>query len=97
MSKQAFEELLQSVREGGAILRDEKKPSRQFEFPEPDVQAIRETTQLSQSKFALLIGVKLKTLQNWEQKRVRPTGPAKTLLKIVAANPKAAIEALYAQ
>jgi putative transcriptional regulator len=41
-----------------------------------------------------LIGVNLRTLQNWEQQRTLPTGPAKALLKIVASNPKA-IEALH--
>ena len=44
--------------------------------------------------FAKLIGVNLRTLQNWEQNRTQPTGPAKALLKIVASNPKA-IEALH--
>ncbi len=46
------------------------------------------------SQFAKLIGVNLRTLQNWEQHRTQPTGPAKALLKIVASNPKA-IEALH--
>jgi putative transcriptional regulator len=97
MSEQSFEELLESLREGGAILRGEKQPSRQFGFPDPDVKAIREATQLSQAEFALLIGVRLRTLQNWERKRVRPVVPARALLKIVAANPKEAIEALHSQ
>lgn len=59
------------------------------EFPEPDVKAIREKTGLSQAGFAYLIGVKPKTLQNWEQKRIRPAGPARALLKIVEATPNA--------
>ena len=57
------------------------------EFPDPDVKAIRESTGLSQTRFAYLIGVKPKTLQNWEQRRVRPTGPARALLTIVEVNP----------
>ena len=44
---------------------------------------------VSQSEFAALIGVNLRTLQNWEQKRAR--------LRIVAADPRAAIEALHQQ
>jgi len=44
---------------------------------------------LSQSQFAVLIGVNLCTLQNWEQGRTRPTGPARALLRIVEKNPKA--------
>ena len=60
----------------------------------PDVRTIREAAKISQSQFARLIGVNLRTLQNWEQQRTHPTGPAKALLKIVALNPKA-IEALH--
>lgn len=66
------------------------------EFPQPDVRAIREAAQVSQTQFARLIGVNLRTLQNWEQHRTRPTGSARALLKIVASNPRAAIEALHA-
>jgi len=62
--------------------------------PDADVRTIREAAQISQSQFAKLIGVNLRTLQNWEQRRAQPTGPAKALLKIVASHPKA-IEALH--
>ncbi|OGA52238.1 MAG: hypothetical protein A3G24_13770 [Betaproteobacteria bacterium RIFCSPLOWO2_12_FULL_62_13] len=62
--------------------------------PDADVRTIREAAQISQSQFAKLIGVNLRTLQNWEQQRTRPTGPARALLKIVASNPKA-IEVLH--
>ena len=62
----------------------------------PDVRAIRKAANISQAQFAKLIGVNLRTLQNWEQRRTRPTGPARALLKIVASNPKSAIEALHA-
>jgi putative transcriptional regulator len=62
--------------------------------PLPDVRTIREAAQISQSQFAKLIGVNLRTLLNWEQQCTQPTGPARALLKIVASNPKA-IEALH--
>lgn len=89
MNDQQFDEFLQSVRDMGRHMRGEPVPGiRVREFPEPDVKAIRERMGLSQRRFADLIGVKPKTLQNWEQKRVRPTGPARTLLKIVAAHPE---------
>ncbi len=90
-----FSDLLKSVKEGGAILRGKKRPSRTFERSD-DVRAARERTQLSQADFAQLIGVKLKTLQNWEQGRRKPQGPARALLKIVAADPKGAVRALHA-
>ena len=48
-----FEELLKSVREGGAILRGQKKPSRRFEIGPSGILAIHERTSLSQSEFAL--------------------------------------------
>jgi len=37
MKKELFDELLESVREGGAILRDERKPSRTYRFDNPDI------------------------------------------------------------
>ena len=69
-------------------------PSMQDGRPDPQLLVIRESAHVSQSQFAKLIGVNLRTLQNWEQHRTRPTGPARALLKIVASNPKA-IEALH--
>lgn len=90
MHNTQFDELLQSVRDMGRHMRGEDVPgTRVREFPEPDVKLIRERTGLSQTRFAHLIGVKPKTLQNWEQRRVRPAGPARALLRIVAANPDA--------
>jgi len=90
MNETQFDELLSSVQDMGRHMRGEKVHGvRIQELPEPDVKAIRENTGLSQSRFAYLIGVKPKTLQNWEQRRVRPAGPARALLKIVAANPEA--------
>jgi DNA-binding transcriptional regulator YiaG len=76
MKPNMFEELLKSVREGGAILRGQRQASRRFEVGSSGIRAIRERTSLSQSEFASLIGVSVKTLQNWEQDRRRPTGPA---------------------
>ena len=64
-------------------------------LPEPAVKAIREAANVSQSEFAKLIGINLRTLQNCEQNGSRPTGPARALLKIVVSNPKSAIKALH--
>lgn len=95
MKTQRFNELLQSVRDGGAILRGEMKPSRVTTINVNRVRTIRERTSLSQSEFAQLIGVSVKTLQNWEQDRRKPTGPAEALLRIIAHRPKLAIEAIH--
>jgi putative transcriptional regulator len=95
MDKQHFNQLVKGVREmkrhiAGKLVRGAKTT----ELPATDVRSIREAAKISQSQFAKLIGVNLRTLQNWEQQRTQPSGPAKALLKIVAMNPKA-IEALH--
>lgn len=91
----AFGKLLESVREGGEIFRGERQPSRRFVVEASGVRAIRERTCLSQSEFASLMGVSVKTLQNWEQDRRRPTGPAAALLQIIAHEPQLAIKAIH--
>ena len=97
MDKEHFDQLVKGVREMKRHMAGKRVPGiRVTEVAEPDVGAIREAAQLSQAQFARLIGVNLRTLQNWEQHRTRPTGPARALLKIVASNPKSAIEALHA-
>ncbi len=77
------EEILESVR---AIKRGEGKRS---EVEEPDVKAVREKSGLSQAAFAALLGVSPRTLQDWEQGRRRPTGPARSLLRIADRHPEA--------
>lgn len=89
MNDDLFAELVESLREGGAILRGEEKPSRQFELAEPDVRNIREQYDLSQQQFAALLGISVKTLQNWEQGRRSPQGPARVLLQVAAKHPDA--------
>jgi putative transcriptional regulator len=95
VKKGMFEELLGSVREAGAILRGQKKPSRRMIISSSGVRAIRRRTRLPQSEFARLIGVSVKTLQNWEQDRRRPTGPAAALLKIISHEPQLAVKAIH--
>ena len=90
-----LEELLGSVREAGAILRGQQKPSRWVVVRSPGVRVIRQRTSLSQSEFAQLIGVSAKTLQNWEQDRRRPTGPAAALLSIIEHDPALAVKAIH--
>jgi putative transcriptional regulator len=97
MDKQHFDQLVKGVREMKRHMAGKSvRGTRMKSIDEPDVRAIRRAADISQSQFAKLIGLNLRTLQNWEQRRTRPTGPARALLKIVASNPKSALEALHA-
>ena len=58
----------------------------------PSVSSVREKTGLSQLKFATLLGVSVRTLQEWEQGRRAPSGAARTLLMIAARNPRALVD-----
>jgi putative transcriptional regulator len=73
-------ELLQSVRE--------MKSGQLHVVSSPVIEA-RNKTGLSQSQFAALMGVSVRTLQGWEQGRKQPSGAARTLLAIASTNPKA--------
>ena len=59
---------------------------------DPSVASVRERTGLSQSRFAELLGVSVRTLQEWEQGRRAPSGAARTLLLIAQKNPSALLE-----
>jgi putative transcriptional regulator len=94
MRKQDFENLVKSVRQAGRIRRREATASRVTEFAPVDVKAVRLRLRKTQSEFAHMIGVGISTLQNWEQGRRRPEGPARALLRVAAANPEAVAAAL---
>jgi len=89
-----FDRLVTSVRQAGKIRRGQARPTRVLEVKPADVKSVRVGLGLSQSEFAMMIGVRVATLQNWEQGRRRPEGPARALLKIAAKNPQAVVEAL---
>jgi putative transcriptional regulator len=73
-------ELLESVRQ--------MKAGKTSVVHSPAIEA-RERTGLSQSQFAALLGVSVRTLQGWEQGRKQPSGAARTLLNIARTNPNA--------
>jgi len=93
MKKELFEALKQSLREADQIKRRVAKPSRVFKIdPKNDIVKVRGKLGLSQSKFADVLGISADTLQNWEQGRRQPTGPARVLLKIATRHPKVLLE-----
>lgn len=96
MKKALFEELTDSVREAGHIHRGSRKATRRFVFKAEDVRAIRERLDKTQSEFAHMIGVTLSTLQNWEQGRRQPQGPARALLVVAEHEPALVANALAA-
>ena len=93
MKKELFEELLESVKQARAIEKGELKPARVFRInPKTDIVKVRGKLGLSQSRFAAILGISSGTLQNWEQGRRSPTGPAKVLLKIASRHPEILLE-----
>ena len=95
MKKKLFDDLVESIREAGKIHRGEMSPSRKFVFAPVDIKAIRKRLSKSQDEFALMIGVSVATLRNWEQGRRSPEGPARALLQVAAENPEAVVGALW--
>ena len=95
MKNEMFNELLKSMREMDRIVQGELVPGRVTRFSEPEVKHIREKTGLSQKHFAALVGVSKRTLENWEQGRRKPAGPARALLRILYADPEQALRALH--
>ena len=59
-----------------------------------DVRALRARLGLSQANFALRFGFSIDTLQQYEQGRRTPSGPASTLLRVIAADPEAVMRAI---
>jgi len=97
MKKEHFEKLVASIKEAGQIKDGRKAPSRVYEIKPPEIKMVRENLNVSQNEFALMIGVSVRTLQNWEQGRRQPEGPAKALLRIASKNPSAVLQALHTE
>jgi putative transcriptional regulator len=96
MNDKDFQKLVESVKQMGGIMRGENIPHRRTVLTTVDVKALRERLGLTQNEFSGMIGVSIKTLQNWEQGRREPEGPAKALLRVVEKEPQAVMNALHA-
>ena len=96
MNEKDFQLLVKSIKQMGSIMRGEDVPHRRTVVSTIDVKALRERIGLTQAEFSRMIGVSIKTLQNWEQGRREPEGPAKALLRVVEKEPQAVLSALHA-
>lgn len=67
---------------------------RVTQFPPVDIRKIRARLKLNQQEFSRRFGLSLDSVQNWEQGRTVPDGPAKVLLAVISVNPKAVEKAL---
>ena len=94
MKEEAFQELVASVRQAGRIKRGTLKASRTTVFRPADVKAVRVRLGASQDGLALMMGVSVATLRNWEQGRCNPPGPALALLRVAAQSPMEVVAAL---
>lgn len=92
MNEELFDQLLESVEEAGAHLSGEEplpEENVRFAGEEPDPREIRARMELTQTEFAALLGVSVRTLQGWEQGRRRPRGPSERLLRVASERPDA--------
>lgn len=96
MNDQDFKMLLESVKQMGAIMKGEDVPHRKTTLTKTSVRGLRDKTGLTQAEFSTMIGVSIRNLQNWEQGRREPEGPAKALLRVVERQPEAVLSALHA-
>src|SRR5437667_1325 len=96
MMKEDFDKLLLSVRQMKQIKKGALKPAREIRVSVPNARQIREKLKMSQTEFAALIHVSVDTIQNWEQGRRMPEGPARALLRVVEKCPEEVLKALHA-
>lgn len=87
--------LFEEIKEGLEAIRDNADALPRHTLSAPDIKAIRNKFQLSQSQMATYLGVSTKTFQNWEQGVRNPTASAQTLLRVLEKEPDAVMRALH--
>jgi putative transcriptional regulator len=86
--KKFEEDLIESVRQ-----MKTNRAARLTDVPMTAAAEARQRVGLSQREFAALLGVSVRTLQDWEQGRREPSGAARTLLRVATKNPQAILDA----
>ena len=96
MNERDFQKLLLSARKASAErqIPIASPPNSMPDFSPLEIKAIREQLRKTQQEFAVMIGVSVGTLRNWEQGRRRPEGPAQALLRVAKHAPDVVAEAL---
>jgi putative transcriptional regulator len=99
MASKAFKKIMAGLQDMRAHLIDgdesrAREIARAPVLTDIDVARLRKELGLSQSEFAHGFGVSLRTLQDWEQGRRRPEGPAKVLLSVIRRNPRAVFDSI---
>jgi putative transcriptional regulator len=87
MTRNIGQEILEAIQDIKAG-KGKRKTIEGFE----DVKRVRNELDLSQSAFSSLMGISIRTLQEWEQGRRKPTGPAISLLRIAHKHPEAFVD-----
>ncbi len=95
MEEKEFKKLLESINQMRLIRAGKMKPGRVYHVDPLKIRSIRKELHQSQSQFAFMIGVSVDTLQNWEQGRRKPHGPALALLRVAQARPQMVIDILH--
>jgi putative transcriptional regulator len=96
MSKKAFDSIMAGLEDALAFTKGDRARGRAtaLRVRDLDVGKVRGKVGLSQDEFARTFGVSVGTLRNWEQKRVRPDGPARVLLTVIDRDPVSVLKAL---
>jgi putative transcriptional regulator len=94
MEPRLFKQLLQSIREAGQYARGERLPARVHIHGGNQVKRLREVLHFSQSDFAKLLDVQMRTVRNWENGPHEPRGPLKALLRAMQNDPPNVVRAL---
>jgi len=96
MGKKAFDSIMAGLEDALAYAKGDKARGRAtvFDARELDVGKVRGKVGLSQDEFARAFGVSVGTLRNWEQRRVKPDGPARVLLTVIDRDPVSVLKAL---
>ncbi len=98
MKKNRFDRLIASLEDVRSHVVTGRFAGRftDVEIGADDIRAVREKSGLTQTQFAATFGIGLGTLQKWERGERRPSGAAKSLLRVMQANLPAVVRALGA-